>query len=240
MTSPASQYTAGRIITYAYTDCGRVQEGEIPNGEKMARGWMLLQDMINLWVTQGLKLFLTTDRSITPVQGQNTYTLGPGGTVNMVKPLQVIESYFQDQYGVQRPLIPLSWDDWIRLSQVNQQGEINSYFVDKQVTFMNVKLWLTPDANAALGTVHLIIRNGMAVQGPVALTDSMGFPVEWYMALRWGLADELSTGQPERIIARCKEKAAMYRQALDDWDVEDAPTQFIPDARSQYYGQEFM
>lgn len=238
MTTPTSQYTAGRAITFAYRDCGLVQEGSIPNSEQMARGWMLAQDMINLWVTQGIKLWLTSDLPIPLVQGVNLYTLGPGGTINMVRPLQVVEAYFRDQNGVQRPLVVLSWDDWIRLSQVNNQGCVNSYFVDKQQSLFRVFVWETPDAVNALGQVHLIIRN--QVTGPVALTDSMGFPPEWYIALRWGIADELSTGQPERIVARCQSKAATYRQALDDFDVEDAPTFFVPDARMGYYGQEFQ
>ncbi len=239
-TSPISQYTAGRIITFAYRDCGRVQEGSVPNSEQIANGWMLLQDMVNLWVTQGLKLFLTSDLTVPLVAGQNLYTLGPGGTINMVRPLQVVEGYYSDQYGVRRPLIPLAWDDWIKLSQVNQQGEINSYFVDKQTTLFRVYTWLTPDFNAAQGRMHLVIRNGYASQGFVNLTDSTGFPVEWYLALRWGLADELSTGQPERIVSRCQSKAMMYRNALEDWDVEDAPTQFVPDARMGFDGQDFL
>lgn len=238
MTTPLTQYTAGRVITYAYRDCGLVQEGSTPNSEQYTRAWMLLQDMINLWVTQGIKLFLTSDLPVPLVQGQNLYTLGPGGSVNMVRPLQVVEAYYMDQNGIQRPLIPLAWDDWIRLSQVNQQGCVNSYFVDKQNALFNVWFWETPDANAALGTAHLIIRN--QVTGPVFLTDAVGFPPEWYIALRWGLADELSTGQPARIVSRCETKAAMYRKALEDFDVEDTPTFFVPDSRGQYTGQEFM
>jgi len=241
MTTPAGQYTAGRIITYAYRDCGLVQEGSVPNSEQIARAWILLQDLVNLWVTQGLKLFLTTDVIVPLTANQNTYTLGPGGTVNMVRPLQIIEGWFEDQYGTRRPLIPLSWDDWTRLSQVNQDvGDINSYFEDKQTTQTIVKMWLTPSFQAALGKVHFVTRNGYATVGYVSLTDTMGFPIEWYIALRWGLADELSTGQPARIVQRCQEKAATYRQALENWDVENAPTQFVPDPRMGYYGQEWM
>lgn len=238
MTTPASQYTLGRLITFAYRDNGLVQEGSNPNSEQLARGWMLAQDMINFWITQGLKLWITADVPVSLTQGKNKYVMGPGGDVNMVKPLQIVEGWFQDQNQARRPLIPLSWDDWTRLSQVNQQGDVNSYFIDKQQLFFNAFMWLTPSANAALGQVHFVTRQQMT--NPVNLTDSMGFPIEWALALRWGIADELSTGQPQRIVERCQAKAAMYRQALDDWDVEDAPTQFVPDPRLGYYGQEFM
>mgnify|MGYP003350501246 CR=1 FL=1 len=50
----------------------------------------------------------------------------------MNKPLRVIEAYYLDSSGIRRPLVVLSWDDYFRLSQVNQVGQINSYFVNKQ------------------------------------------------------------------------------------------------------------
>ena len=62
----------------------------------------------------------------------------------------------------------------------------------------------------------------------------MNFPIEWRIALRWGLADELATGQPQSIMDRCQQRAISYRTMLEDWDVEDAPTRFTPDSRGQY------
>lgn len=226
------QYTTQRAITQAYRDCGLIQDTAIPNSDQFATGLQLVTDMANLWVTQGLKLWLTSDVTVPLTSGKSLYVMGPAGDVVMARPLQIIEGYYMDSNGVRRPLIPLAWDDWVRLSQVNQTGAINSYFEDKQQTYTNLNLWLVPDAMAATGTVHVIVRN--SVTPPFSLTDGMNFPVEWYFALRWGLAAELSTGQPERVVMRCETNAGKYRQALDGWDVENAPTQFVPDARFQY------
>jgi len=57
--------------------------------------------------------------------------------------------------------------------------------------------------------------------------------------LRWALAADLSTGQPEAIQNRCMLFAEGYRQALEAWDVEDAPTQFTPDQRVAFLGGSF-
>ncbi len=54
------------------------------------------------------------------------------------------------------------------------------------------------------------------------------------MALRWGLADDICTGQPGEIMRRCAERAKAYREALEDWDVEDAATQFQPDPQGGF------
>ena len=221
----------------AYKDAGLIQDGDEPSGEQYADGLMRLNDIANLWQTQGLKLWLNQDLGVPLVAGQGNYTIGPGGSVDMAKPLRVIEAYYLDNTGIRRPLVVLSWDDYFRLSQVNQIGQINSYFVNKQQLTLNLFFWNIPDANAALGTVHLLVQNQITQM--VSLTDTTAFQLEWSMGLRWGLADELATGQPQAIMDRCEKRVTAYRQALEDWDVEDAPTSFTPDQRALYATSSF-
>jgi hypothetical protein len=220
------------IINDAYFDAGLTQEGQAPNSEQIVMGMRKLTDIVNLWQTQGLKLWLLEDTTVALTAGQGTYTLGPAGTQVMVKPLRVIEAYYQDVNAVRRPLVPLSWNDWSRLSQVTNTGQINSYFVDKQQAQLSVFFWLVPDATAATGAAHLVLEK--QVTNFVSVTETMNFPIEWRIALRWGLADELATGQPQAIMDRCMQRAQAYRAMLEDWDVEDAPTRFTPDSRGQY------
>lgn len=229
MTTPSDNVPAS-IIQDAYSDAGLIQEGQTVNSEQIVVGMRKLTDMINLWQTQGLKLWLLEDLPVTLVAGTPTYTLGLTGTVAMVKPTQVIDAYYQDASGNRRPLTPLAWADWLRLSQVTQQGAINSYFVDKQQAALNVSFWLVPDTTAATGTGHLLIRR--QVTGFINVTETMNFPPEWRIALRWGLADELATGQPQAIMDRCQQRAQAYRIALEDFDVEDVPTRFTAGGNS--------
>jgi hypothetical protein len=237
MSGAQTYWTAQRIIRMAYKDAGLIQDGDEPTGEQYADGLMRLNDIANLWQTQGLKLWLNQDLGVPLIAGQGNYSLGPGGSVDMAKPMRVIESYYLDSSGIRRPLVPLSWDDYFRLSQVNQTGQINSYFVNKQQFKLDLFFWNIPDALAATGTVHLLIQNQITQM--VSLTDTTAFPIEWSMGLRWGLADELATGQPQTIMDRCERKATAYRQALEDWDVEDAPTSFTPDQRALYATSSF-
>lgn len=237
MTTPSTFLSAQRVIRMAYRDAGLTQEGDEPNSEQYADGLVRLNDMTNLWQTQGLKLWLIKDQAVPLVAGQATYTLAPAGSVAMTKPLRVLQAYNLDASNIRRPLVVLSWDEWTRLSQVTQTGQINSYFVDKQQSALSVSFWLVPDATAATGQAHLIIQQ-QATQ-MVSLTDTTAFPMEWAMGLRWGLADDLATGQPQSIMDRCERRAKAYREALEDWDVEDAPTSFAPDQRSLYAANSF-
>ncbi len=236
MTAPNSN-TPNGVIYDAMGDAGLLQDGQLPSSDQYARYGRKLLDLINTEQTQGLKLWLNVDTPVPLVAGQQTYTLFPGGDVDMTKPLRVIQAYYLDVNGVRRPLNPLSWNDWLTLGQVTQEGQINSYFVNKEQTKLSVSFWLIPDAVCAAGVAHLLLQ--VQVTNFINLTETMNFPIEWRMFLHWGLADEICTGQPQAIMDRCAQKAQFYRDKLENWDVEDAPTQFQPDPRSQYAAGNF-
>ena len=227
MTSPATFNTPARIIEYAMKDAGLLQHGDSPDGEHYAEYGNRLNDIINLWQTQGLKLWLNQDLPVVLTQGVALYSLGLTGTVIMNKPLRIIQAYTVNTGLVTRPLLMISRDEWSRLSNRTQQGAINSIYVDKQQLVLNLNFWLIPDATAATDTVHVIAQYQVA--NFAGLTDTMNFPTEWFIALRWALADEICTGQPQAIMDRCLMRANLYREMLEDWDVEDAATQFQPD-----------
>lgn len=229
MTLPASN-APYQIIDDAYHEAGIVPEGSSVGGEQIARGMRRLNDLIVYETTKGLKLWLQTDTAVTLVSGQATYNFLPGGDVSITKPMRVLQGYYQYTGGSRAQLTVLSRDDYTRLSQTTQVGAVNSYFVDKQVDRLAVSFWLTPDTTAATqGTAHVILQQ--AVTQFTGLTDTMDFPLEWRMFLVWGLAEQISTGQPEVIMNRCSQMAGSTRDALEGWDVEDAPTMFQPDSR---------
>ena len=220
------------IIDDAMHDAGLLQEGQRPNSEQLATNMRRLNDIINLWQTQGLKLFFQEDVNVPLVVGQTQYVLGPSGpAVVIAKPLRVLSGYIlQASTNVKRPLVPISRDEWERLSQmVGNNGTINSFFVDKQSYVMNLNVWPPPDSTEVLNTATFLMQ--IQAANPTFLTDNTSFPQECRIALRWGLADDICTGQPEAIMQRCQQRALAYRVALENWDVEDAPTYFNVDSR---------
>lgn len=224
------------IIADAMFDAGLLEEGQQPNSEQLTSNFRRLNDMINLWQTQGLKLFLLQEISIDLIASQNTYTVNPTPGTVPSKHMRIIQGRVQQIPGDNRPIYPISWEEWNRLPQL-QEGSVTGYFVDKQPTSLIVKFWNTPDVQEAINTVVLLVQT--QVINPINLEQSMQFPQEWRLALRWGLASEISTGQPQAIMDRCDQRAEVYRSALEDWDVEDAPTMFAPDFRGAYPTRSF-
>lgn len=238
MTTPSDFNTPSMAIKMALVDAGKLDINSDPSSSQLADGMSRLFGMIGTWQTKGLKLWSQLDLPVPITANKAKYAIGPGGDLVMTRPLRVnIGAYYLDSSSNKRPLVPLSYDEYIRLSNTVQPGQINSYFVDKQQTTLNVFFWLTPDATAATGTPHIIVQQQLAQ--PAQLNDTLNFPVEWFQALHWGLSTEYTTGQPQSIIDRCEQKALEYRTALEDWDVEDAPTKFEPDQRSMIYQGQF-
>lgn len=222
--------TADRLIRMARKDAGLLQEGDDPSSEQVADGIDRLNDIINVQQTAGLKLWLQSDLNVPLVQGQGIYDIGPGGDVDMTKPMRVLDSgYYLDQFSNLRPLYMMAIGEYRQLSNPTQQGAITNYVVAKLQAILQVTLWLIPDYTAALGQCHLFIQQQVA--NFIGVTDATNFPNEWFIFLRWTLADELAIGQPESIMAKCALNAEKYRIMLEDWDVEDASTTFTPDTR---------
>lgn len=236
MPSPTSNSIYG-IINDAMRDAGLLGEGEEPNSEALAVNFRRLNDIINLWQTQGLKLFYLQEVTVPLVASQSIYTLGPTGNVVMAKPSRVLEGWIlQTASNTRRPLTCLSWDEWVSLGQVvGNNGAINSYFVDKQATMLKVNVWPPPNTAEVSNTLRLLTQ--VQATNQINLEDSMMFPQEWRIALRWGLADDIATGQPQAIMDRCQQRSNQYREALEDWDVEDTATTFVVDSNTGYGGR---
>lgn len=221
--------TAQGIITKAYQDAQKLARYGSLSADQQSDGIDRLNDLINLWQTQGLKLFLETETLVTLVAGQQMYSCMSGGNVNIARPLEVKFASYWDSNNAARPLFLISREEWTRLSNRVGQGSVNQLFIEKLYDRLNIYVWNVPDTTAATGKLHVVFRN--QATNPILWTDSVLFPPEWAIALRWGLADELTGGMPESVQQRCQTRAQAYREALEGWDVENVETYFQPDTR---------
>lgn len=228
MAGPTYFNTPARAIEYAMRHAGLLAEGVEPTSEQLARYSNTLNDLINLWmVKDGLKLWTWTDQSVTLTASDGSYTIMSGGDVSVTKPWKVVDAYYLDSSGGWRPVTLMSWTDWLPVSQNTDTGSITRIFVEKLTDRLVVHTNLIPDSTEAAGTLHLIIQQ--QITNFTGLTDTLNFSAPWFMALQWGLADQICTGQPPLIMQRCESKAEYYYSILSNADVEDVPTSFYPE-----------
>lgn len=223
MPAAANLNTAERMIRQALRDAGRLQVGQTPTPEVYADMQSRMYDIINTWQTQGLKLWLNVTQSITLIVNTASYSLGPAGSIMALKPLRVLGGWIVSSDGNRRPATLISVTDYRNLSNLTTAGEVISFVVEKQTNDLVLRVWPVP----AVARTFEVLLQRQAVS-PTELDDRVELPIEWYMALRWALADDAATGQPALIMDRCERKANNFRRLLEDWDVEDAATSFQP------------
>lgn len=237
MATPLNLNTPELLVRQAMSNAFLLEKGTNPSSEDYAQHLGVLNSLIQFLITQGLKLFLWKDVPLTMVAGQQSYPITTAFVNSSTNPLQVREAYYLYQEGSQYPLTPFSWNEWSMLSTRSQAGTPVNFFVDKQATSFNFNLWPVPQADNVFDSVHILVRQ----RAPqiLQLNEQIMFPTEWFIGLAWMLSHEISTGQSATIIARCEKMAAYYKQALEGFDVEDAPTQFQPDSRVGYAASRF-
>jgi len=216
--------SAQRIILMAYRDSQLLGETDIPTTDQYASGLARLNDLLALWATQGLKPWMVQVVDLPLVSGTGTYLVGPTGVLVLPRAPRLIDAQYRSVTGSTTPLGILSQTDYNSLTNRTQTGAINSVFPQKLSNGTRLFFWMVPGDYEATGVVELTLRTPLASLEDV--TETIQFPPEWFMALRWGLADDMCTGQPGAIIERCSARANQFRMALEDWDTEDASVRF--------------
>lgn len=222
-------------IDWAMRDAGLLDFAQEPTSEDFRQYLGRLNALINFEQTQGLKLWLQQNVTMTPVLNQQVYAWGPGGDIIMPRPTRIIEGFFtfplSATSGIQTrfPLTQLSRSDFNNLGVLNTPGITNSFFVDKQQAFLNVWLWLLPDLFTSQATVTFVTQT--QINQAISLTDQMNFPIEWFQYLHWKLASEIDQGQPMAVQMKNDNNAEFYRTALENFDVEDTSTTIQADFR---------
>jgi hypothetical protein len=222
MALPDYFHTAERIIRHAMLDSGRLQLGAEASVEALQDARDRLADLIYAAQVSGIKLWLQNLRTVTLVAEQVSYDFEDP------RELRVINGWYVLTAGNRRELGQRAWQSFHSLGDLTQTGTPTEFFVNKQAGKITVTFWLIPNAQAATeGHVELLCQTQPTA--PVELSDEIGFPKEWYLYLRWGLADDLTSGQHQSIVDKCAKKAQQYKELLEDWDVEDGPTHIEPD-----------
>lgn len=232
--------TRDQLITASFSLMGVYNDDSPAPASAIASASQALNLMIKSWMKKNYNLWCVTDVSIPNVQGQTTYLLGPGtvSAFQTFRPLRIPMARLQYSGStppIEVPLIEISRQEYMQMSQKTAQGIVNSYYYDPQLLQGVLYVYLTPNAQA--NTV--IITCQRPIQDMNSPTDSFDFPIEWLNALKFGLADQLCFDYdvPTAKADRLAKRAETMLEECADWDVEDADTFFSPDARMNTYGR---
>jgi hypothetical protein len=250
----SSTFTVSRdqIINLALIKLGVLEVGDTADASVISHMSLNLNLMIKQMAKDGLKIWKNQEIVIPQTANQTTYVLGGPSSVPMYdsfdtglttpitdKPLKVIQGWYRNNLSVPYvdvPLQPLSRKEYNELGSKASTGVANSYFYDVKQNNGILYSYLTPNSFTATNYyLHLVVQ--MPMNDLLRAQDIPDFPNEWMNCLVWNLADQVAidfsvpANHRQELVTRAK----VYKDEMNDWDVETTSTFFQPDVRMKNY-----
>jgi hypothetical protein len=181
--------TGTDICTSALLKARVTGVGNEADAEQISRALSLLNDMLALWSSQRWLTYHLLDFAVVST-GAQSYSIGPGGDINVTARPDRIESAYvrilnQGGLPVDYPLTPiLAREDYSRVALKTLVSQPDSYFYDSD--FPLGKIYPLPIPRAAIYELHVTTRVIMP-QLATAATD-IALPPEYNHAIKWNLA----------------------------------------------------
>src|SRR5213592_2755613 len=118
--------TVSEVVELALMDAGIIGEGQTPSGGQTKTAIQTLNQLLALWRTSDLDVY-ALKVLVLPATGAVTYTIGPGGSLDVDRPVSVEAAAWRDGISPSGILYPplyvlSSLADWQRISQQQISG----------------------------------------------------------------------------------------------------------------------
>lgn len=220
------ELTRDDIISAALRKIGVLAEGQVANAEQISNGAQALNSLISLFETKGMPLWKRTEQVITPVLGQQAYTV-----TNAVKLAQVVLRYVNN--STQYELIGKSEYDFNQLPQ----GTINAgiavhYYFQPGIENGTLNIWPVPDAGMVANNTLVAVKQ-KEFDGFFSAGETPDFPPYYTDALIYTLASRLAPeyGVPLADRQMLKAEAKEYTDEAFDYGDEDGSFFLMPNMR---------
>lgn len=180
--------TALDIINLAFKDAGVLGVGQSLLAEDVNDGLSRLNMMLAQWRVKRWLVWHLVDKSVVST-GAQTYSVGPGGDINVaVRPDRLESAYFRQltngSMSVDYPLQVLqSREDYSRIALKQLSSFAQCIFYDTGYPLGTIYPWPIPQPN--LYEVHIIIKDVLPEFAD--LTTSYDFPQEYLAAIHYNL-----------------------------------------------------
>lgn len=181
-----SLITRDDILNDALGHLGVLGEGQTANVAQIAKGTRLLNNIVSEFRTLNMLMYARSTIQITPVVGQDTYTLGVGQTINTPYPTYIYNIVLVQPGGTKFQMTPREIVDFNQLPLQSGGLPVN-YNYQAKINTGTLKIWPTPDNSVPVG-MYMEVTYQRPIETFVAAGDNPDFPQEWGNALAFALA----------------------------------------------------
>lgn len=158
-----------------------------------------LDNMLSELAVQGLIVPYSTTDSLALVAGDGDYTIGSGGTFNVARPSQILESTFiRDSGNVDYPIEVISEKKYNAISVKATQSRPQQLYYDSQYPLGIIYFYPIPETTY---TLKLVSRKPFTSY--TNLTTTVSLPPEYRSLIKWNLALQMCPEferQPPQIV----------------------------------------
>ena len=196
----------------AFRLLGLYAPGEDPSAEDGEEAFDVLNDWIDSLGTQRLTIYLLTRTAHTLTSGTASYTIGTGGTINIVRPLWIeragLITNTADSTPTEIPVRVLTDDERARIAQKTLQSSYTTgIWYDHNWSAGLARIFVYPIPN--VGTTQLVIYTPTAITEFADQSTNYTFPPGYRRAIRYNLAMELAAHYPAANVPQWLPKKAV-------------------------------
>lgn len=187
----AYQPTRNEIIEASLRKLGVLAEGQVPSSDNYTTATYALNALLAEFRTLGMPLWERRLYSFSPTASVTAYNIGSGETLDTPYPLKIFQAYRIDSASSSRVQMDIIADYNFNMLPSNSSGTPIQLTYTPRVNYGVLKLWPTPDTNAASNsTITIVYQRPMEYSGNS--TQTLDIPEEWLNAVIYNLAARLA------------------------------------------------
>lgn len=182
---------------------GAIATGEAPSADEQTDAFNVLNDMLDSWSNEKLTIFQTTTETFPLTIGQQTYSMGPTGNFNTVRP-QKIENIGIQQVSsanlLELPMKILNQDQWANITiKATTSALPLKVYIEDTYPLLTLYFWPVPSA-----AVNIVLYSWKPLGSFATVNSVISLPPGYAKALRYNLAMELAPEygkEPSQVVA---------------------------------------
>lgn len=181
--------TVTDLITGALRLNGRLGPGRTAGPSELAAAFITLNELLDEWGVERLMVYQTLRSTYSLSGGVGTYTIGPGGTFNAVRPVR-IETANIITSGFRLPMEIVTADEYSqKILETGLQGQAPRILYDDYAAPLStLYVWPVPS-----GSPTLELFTWQVLLQFATLTDTVALPAGYLKALRYNLAVQFAS-----------------------------------------------
>lgn len=221
--------TAQDIITNAARALGYLGRTETLSAADANDGLSCFNRMLDSWSNEFLMAYITTTQSFPLVAGQQTYTIGSGGNINLTRPLDITQAFVRDTNNNDYGMAIVPQDVWNNIGEKNITSQIpNTLFYYSSYPLGQINIFPVPLLPYTVFFVSSLDQVDFS-----GLTTALSMPVGYERAYTLNLSLEMmSAGFPcllnDQALARLTANAMEAKGNVKRTNIKEVLAQYDP------------